>query len=260
MKPRKGESTIRTEDIEEFIEREGDSIALILFAGVNYYSGQAFEYERITKAGHRKDCVVGFDMAHGAGNLVLNLHDWNVDFAVWCSYKYLNGGPGAIAGAFVHERHINDQSLPKFLGWWGHDKATRFLMETKYIPIPTVESWQLSNPPILQLASLRASLDIFDEIGMQKLRKKSELLTGYAEYLIKENDSGIIEIITPKDPNQRGCQLSLRTKQNGRVIHNRLNENGVICDWREPDVIRIAPVPLYNSFMDVWNFAEILIK
>jgi kynureninase len=258
MKPRQGESTIRTEDIEEFIDKEGDSIALILFAGVNYYTGQAFEYEKIVKAGHKKGCIVGFDHAHGAGNLVLNLHDDNVDFALWCSYKYLNGGPGAIAGAFVHERHINDQSLPKFLGWWGHDKATRFLMEHKYIPIPTVESWQLSNPPILQLAALRASLDIFDEAGIKNLRKKSELLTGYLEYLINEKNNGTIEIITPKEISQRGCQLSLRTKQNGKAIHNRLIESGVECDWREPDVIRAAPVPLYNTFLDLWNFTEIL--
>ena len=258
MKPRAGEDTIRTEDIEAFLEKEGESIALILFAGVNYYSGQAFEFERITKAGHKAGCVVGFDMAHGAGNLKLNLHDWDLDFAVWCSYKYLNGGPGAIAGAFVNERHINDHTIPKFLGWWGHDKATRFLMESKYIPIPTVESWQLSNPPILQLAALRASLDIFDENGMDKLREKSTMLTAYAEYLVNEKSNGKIQIITPKDSNQRGCQLSLRAKENGKNLHDRLNSSGVICDWREPDVIRIAPVPLYNTFMDVWNFSEIL--
>ncbi len=260
MKPRQGESTIRTEDIVEFVGREGDSIALILFAGVNYYTGQAFEYEKIVKAGHNKGCIVGFDHAHGAGNLALNLHDDNVDFAVWCSYKYLNGGPGAIAGAFVHERHINDQSLPKFLGWWGHDKATRFLMEHKFIPIPTVESWQLSNPPILQLAALRASLDIFDEAGINNLRQKSEMLTGYLEYLINEKNNGTIEIITPKEMSQRGCQLSLRTKKNGKTIHNRLIESGVECDWREPDVIRAVPVPLYNTFSDVWNFTEILFE
>jgi kynureninase len=258
MKPRKGESVIRTEDIEEFIEKEGDSVALVLFAGVNYYSGQAFEYEKITRAGHKKGCIVGFDHAHGAGNMVLHLHDWEVDFAVWCSYKYLNGGPGAIAGAFVHEKHLNNPSLPKFAGWWGQDKKTRFLMGHEFIPIPTVESWQLSNPPILQLASLKASLDIFDEAGMQNLRVKSEKLTGYLEFLINEKNDGSIEIITPKDKNQRGCQLSLRTKRNGREIHSRLNEQGVICDWREPDVIRVAPVPLYNTFMDVYNFVEIL--
>lgn len=258
MKPRAGENTIRTEDIESFIEKEGDSIALIWFAGVNYYTGQAFEFERITKAGHRKGCVVGFDLAHAAGNLFLNLHDWNVDFAVWCSYKYLNGGPGAIGGAFVHEKHLEDKSLPKLWGWWGQNKQTRFIMGHEFDAIPTVESWQLSNPPILQLASLKASLDIFDEAGMKALREKSEMLTGYLEYLINEKNNGLIEIITPKDAKQRGCQLSLRAKANGKEIHQRLNDSGIICDWREPDVIRVAPVPLYNTFVDVWNFVGIL--
>lgn len=258
MKPRAGETIIRTDDIEEFIEKEGNSIALILFAGVNYYTGQAFEFERITKAGHKKGCIVAFDMAHGAGNLVLNLHDWKVDFAVWCSYKYLNGGPGAIAGAFVNKKYLLDMTIPKFWGWWGQDKATRFLMHHNFQPIPTVESWQLSNPPILQLAALRASLDIFDEAGMDVLREKSENLTGYMEYLINEKNDGNIELITPSEPNQRGCQLSLRAKSNGKDIHKRLNHNGVICDWREPDVVRVAPVPLYNTFMDVWNFVDVL--
>ncbi len=260
IKPREGESAIRTEDIEELIDKEGNSIALILFAGVNYYTGQAFEYEKISKAGHKKGCIVAFDHAHGAGNMILKLHDWEVDFAVWCSYKYLNGGPGAIGGAFVHEKYLQDKSIPKLAGWWGQDKETRFLMGHDFKPIPTVESWQLSNPPILQLAALRASLDIFGEAGMESLRKKSEFLTGYMEFLINENNNGTIEIITPKDKAQRGCQLSLRTKSNGRAIHNRLNEEGVICDWREPDVIRAAPVPLYNTFEDVWKFAEILFE
>ncbi len=258
MKPRAGETTIRTDDIEEYIEREGDSISLILFAGVNYYSGQAFEFERITKAGHKKGCIVGFDHAHAAGNLVMKLHDWEVDFAVWCSYKYLNGGPGAIAGCFVHEKHLNDNTIPKFLGWWGQDKETRFLMEHKFKPITTVESWQLSNPPIFQLAALRASLDMFDEVGMAALREKSEKLTGYMEYLIEQKGSGIIEIITPKNKNERGCQLSLRTKKDGKKLHQKLLDGGVVCDWREPDVIRVAPVPLYNTFTDIYNFVEIL--
>ena len=260
INPREGESIIRTEDIEEFIDREGDSIALILFSGVNYYSGQAFEMERIVKAGHKKGCIVGFDHAHAAGNLVMNLHDWGVDFAVWCSYKYLNGGPGAVAGCFVHEKHITDNTIPKYLGWWGQDKETRFLMEHKFKPIPTVESWQLSNPPIFQLASLRASLDIFKEAGMEALREKSEKLTGYMEYLIEQKCKGSIEIITPKDKNQRGCQLSLRAKHDGKKLHQKLIDNGVVCDWREPDVIRVAPVPLYNTFEDVFNFVEILLK
>ena len=259
MKPRDGEYVIRTEDIEEFVEKEGDTIALILFPGVNYYSGQAFDFERITQAGHKKGCLVGFDLAHGAGNLVFKLHDWGADFAVWCSYKYLNAGPGGIAGAFVHEKHVNDRTIPKFLGWWGNDKETRFLMEPEYRPIPSAESWQLSNPPILQLAALKASLDIFDEAGIEVLRTKSEKLTGYMEFLIDEMNDGSIEIITPRNVQERGCQLSIRTKKNGRELFGRLIENGVICDWREPDVIRVAPeAPLYNTFTDVWNFVEIL--
>lgn len=258
MKPREGEITIRTEDILERIEKEGDSISLIMFAGVNYYTGQAFELEKITAAGHRKGCMVGFDLAHAAGNLNLELHKWECDFAVWCSYKYLNGGPGAIAGAFVHKDHLLDMTIPKFWGWWGQDKATRFLMDHDFRPIPTVESWQLSNPPILQLAALRASLDIFHNAGMTALREKSELLSGFAEFLIDENNNGNIKIITPAEVNERGCQLSIRAEQNGKALHTKLNEAGVVCDWREPDVIRIAPVPLYNTFADVWNFVKLL--
>lgn len=258
MKPRDGEVIIRTEDILDKIEKEGDQIALILFAGVNYYTGQAFEFEKIIEAGHKKGCIVGFDHAHGAGNLRLRLHDSNCDFAVWCSYKYLNGGPGAIAGAFVHKKHLLDMTIPKFWGWWGQDKATRFLMDHDFRPIPTVESWQLSNPPILQLAALRASLDIFHEAGIENLRSKSELLTGFMEYLINMNNNGNIEIITPSDARQRGCQLSIRAKSDGKKLHARLNSCGVICDWREPDVIRVAPVPLYNTFTDVWNFVKLL--
>ena len=260
MKPREGEDVIKAEDIIEFIGKEGDSIALIMFAGVNYYTGQAFEFEKITTAGHEKGCVVGFDLAHAAGNLDMRLHDWDVDFGVWCSYKYINGGPGAIAGAFVHEKHIMDMSIPKFWGWWGQDKATRFLMGHNFQPIPTVESWQLSNPPILQLAALRASLDLFDEAGIKNLRKKSEKLTSYAEFLINNNNNKTISIITPSNPIERGCQLSLRTEKNGRDLHKKLNNSGVICDWREPDVIRIAPVPLYNTFEDVYKFVNILFK
>ncbi|MBK9332266.1 MAG: kynureninase [Ignavibacteria bacterium] len=260
IRPREGEDKVRTEDIEELIEREGDEIALIWMAGVNYYSGQAFEMEKIVKAGHKKNCIVGFDLAHAAGNIELKLHEWDADFAVWCNYKYLNGGPGAIGGAFVNERHLNDRTIPKLLGWWGHDKKTRFLMDHKYIPIPTAESWQLSNPPILQLASLRASLDIFEEAGMSALRKKSEMLTSYMEYLIKEESNSGIQIITPAEKNERGCQLSLRIAENGKAKFRRLLDRGVICDWREPDVIRAAPVPLYNSFEDVKRFVGILLE
>jgi kynureninase len=259
-----GETYIKTHDIIDIIEKEGHSIALILLPAVNYYSGQAFEFEKITKAGHAKGCKVGFDLAHGAGNLVFDLHDWNVDFAVWCSYKYLNAGPGGIAGCFVHEKYANDKDIRKFWGWWGHDKATRFLMDKKYIPIPGAEGWQLSNPPIFQLAALRASQDIFDEIGMKKLREKSELLTSYMEFLIEMNEqtelNPNIEIITPKDKYQRGCQLSLRVKRNGKVMHKKLLDNGVVCDWREPDVIRVAPVPLYNTFQEIYDFTEIFYK
>lgn len=260
MKPKDGEVLLDTSDILDCIEKNGDEIALIMFAGVNYYTGQAFDLQKITEAGHNRGCKVGFDLAHAAGNIELKLHDWNVDFAVWCSYKYLNGGPGAIAGAFVHKDHLLNMNIPKFWGWWGQNKATRFQMGHNFQPIPTVESWQLSNPPILQLAALRASLDIFAEAGMPALREKSEKLTGYMEFLINEKNDGNIEIVTPSDGFQRGCQLSLRAKSNGKVLHEKLNSSGVICDWREPDVIRVAPVPLYNSYEDVWKFVQILFK
>lgn len=262
IRPRVLESKIRTEDIEEYLSREGESVALVLFGGVNYYTGQAFEMQRITDAGHAKGCVVGFDLAHGAGNLHLQLHDWNVDFAAWCGYKYLNGGPGAIAGCFVLERHAN-ADFPRFAGWWGHDKKSRFLMPPEFHVLPGAEGWQLSNPPIFQLAALRASMDIFDEVGMPALRKKSEQLTAFMEFCIHELSQnspmrGAIEIITPSDPAQRGCQLSLRVHKHGKPLHQKLSAAGVVSDWREPDVIRVAPVPLYNSFADVFRFAEIL--
>lgn len=257
--PKQGDTYIKTEDILSIIENEGDKIALIMVAGVNYYTGQLFDLQKITEAGHKKGCLVGFDLAHAAGNIDVQLHDWNIDFAVWCNYKYVNGGPGAIAGAFVHERHHADKNIPRFEGWWGNDKPTRFLMRPDFVPIPTVESWQLSNPPILQLASLKASLDIFEEAGIKNLRAKSKILTGYLEYLIREN--GLLdklEILTPSDPEQRGCQLSLRFLRNGREVFNKLIASDVICDWREPDVIRIAPTPLYNRFEEVWEFIEIV--
>lgn len=258
VSPRGNESYIRKEDVLDFIKTNGEEISLILLGGVNYYTGQAFDFEQITKTGHEMGCVVGFDLAHAIGNLVLKLHDWDVDFAVWCSYKYLNAGPGAVGGAFVHERHLNDRTIPKFWGWWGHNKKTRFKMPDEFDPIPTAESWQLSNPPIFQLAALRASLDIFDEAGIENLRDTSIRLTGYLEQLINERNDNRIEIITPSDPEQRGCQLSLRVKTKGKELHKRLTDSGIICDWREPDVIRIAPVPLYNTFSEVERFAEIL--
>jgi kynureninase len=260
IKPREGESFLRTEDILDYVDREGDKFALIIFGGVNYYSGQAFDMKAITEAGHKKGCYVGFDLAHAAGNLMLDLHDWEVDFAVWCSYKYLNAGPGGVAGAFVHEKYAGDFEIPRFSGWWGHKKETRFLMPEELDLSEGVEGWQISNPPIFQMAALRASLDIFHEAGMKNLREKSIKLTGFAEQLVNENNDGRIEIITPQDPSQRGCQLSLRTKSNGKEIHNRLLSNNLICDWREPDVIRIAPVPLYNTFQDVEEFVRVMFE
>jgi kynureninase len=260
LHPANGESYINTENIIDIIKKEGDSLSLILLPGINYYSGQAFEFEKITKAGHEMGCMVGLDLAHGAGNLLLKLHDWDVDFAVWCSYKYLNAGPGSVAGVFVNERFSGNGDLPKFWGWWGHDKASRFLMDKKFIPIPGAESWQLSNPPILSLASLRASLDIFEEAKIENLRAKSEQLTEYMQYLIDDLQNDNIEIITPSVKSLRGCQLSLRIKKDGRELHQKLLSGGVICDWREPDVIRVAPVPLYNTFRDIWHFKEILKK
>jgi kynureninase len=258
LTPRDGESILRTEDILETINREGDSIALIMLGGVNYYTGQAFDMKAITDAGHKIGAIVGFDLAHAAGNLELHLHDWDVDFAAWCSYKYLNGGPGAVGGAFVHERHARAFDLPRFAGWWGHDKETRFLMGPEFHPIAGAEGWQISNPPILQMAALRASLEIFDEAGMSNLRAKSEKLTSYLEYLLSQIDDDRISVITPRDPAQRGCQLSIRVRDADKSLFNTITERGVFADWREPDVIRVAPVPLYNSFSDVFRFAEIL--
>jgi kynureninase len=254
--PRRGETWTRTEDLEELIDKEGEKIALIMLGGVNYYSGQAFEFSRITDAGQAKGCVVGFDMAHAAGNLPLKLHDWNVDFAVWCSYKYLNAGPGGIAGCFVHERHARDPRLPRFTGWWGHDKENRFRMLPDFHVIPGAEGWQLSNPSILSAAALRASLDIFDEATMQRLRAKSESLTGYLSFFLDQNASKKFSVITPQDTAQRGAQLSLRVAENGRAICDALAKDGIVCDWREPDILRVAPVPLYNTFLDVHTFAE----
>ena len=256
LTPRPGESTLRTEDIVDVLEREGESIALVLLGGVNYYSGQAFDMRAITAAGHKAGAVVGFDLAHAAGNIELKMHDWDVDFAAWCSYKYLNGGPGAVGGAFIHERHATSFDLPRFAGWWGHDKETRFLMGPDFHPIAGAEGWQISNPPILQMAALRASLEIFEEAGMSALTEKSRKLTGYLETLIDHIADERVSIVTPRDPVERGCQLSIRVGDRG--LHGRIIAQGVFADWREPDVIRVAPVPLYNSFADVFRFAEIL--
>ncbi|HYJ90714.1 MAG TPA: kynureninase [Pyrinomonadaceae bacterium] len=258
LTPREGESTLRTEDILETIDREGESIAMILLGGVNYYTGQAFDMKAITEAGHRIGAKVGFDLAHAAGNLELRMHDWDVDFAVWCSYKYLNGGPGAVAGAFVNERFANSFDLCRLAGWWGHDKESRFQMGPEFKPIPGAEGWQVSNPPILQMAALRASLEIFDEVGMRALREKSERLTGYLEFLIDSIGNDRISIITPRNPAERGCQLSIKVRSNDKSLYEKIIARGVSADWREPGVIRVAPAPLYNSFTDVFRFAQIL--
>ena len=254
LKPRKKESFIRIEDIEEIIDNDGEEIALIILGGVNYYTGQVFDMKEITKLGHKKGIKVGFDLAHAVGNISLLLHEWNVDFAVWCSYKYLNSGPGSVGGVFIHERH-HKSNLNRFAGWWGHDKVSRFKMPEKFSPIQTAEGWQLSNPPILSLAAIRASLSIFDEVGMDALVEKSKKLTSYLVYLLENIESDRISIITPKE---RGCQISIRVKNGNKELFDKLTDNGVIADWREPDVIRIAPVPLYNSYSDVYSFYQIL--
>lgn len=258
LAPRDGESCLRTDDVLAAIDREGESTALILLGGVNYYTGQAFDMRAITEAGHKHGCIVGFDLAHAAGNLELRLNEWDVDIAAWCSYKYLNAGPGGIAGIFVNERHARSFDLPRFAGWWGHDKATRFKMGPDFVPLEGAEGWQLSNPPILQLAALRASLEIFDAATMPALRLRSERLTGYLERLLKAIATERITIITPSEPSERGCQLSIRVRDADRSLFDALTARGVVADWREPDVIRVAPVPLYNNFSDVVRFASIL--
>jgi kynureninase len=256
LSPRRDETTLRTDNILGFIETHGSSIALILLGGVNYATGQAFDMKAITEAGHAQGCIVGFDCAHAAGNLALKLHDSGADFAVWCNYKYLNGGPGCIAGCFVHERHAHSFDLPRFAGWWGHDQDTRFKMGPDFHPMPGAEGWQISNPSILTMAAVRASMDIFDEASIENLRAKSVSLTGYLEFLLDQHASSKFEIVTPRDPQQRGAQLSLRMKNRGHRICDELLENGVLCDWREPDILRVAPAPLYNSYGDVFAFVE----
>lgn len=257
LKPKDGQELVSDDDIANVLAEEGDAIALILIGGVNYYTGQAYNIKKITELGHAHGCKVGFDLAHAAGNLALNLHDDGPDFAVWCSYKYLNSGPGSLAGCFVHERH-HDIDLNRFAGWWGHDKATRFLMGDTYQPIKTAEGWQLSNPPVLSMAAILSSLDIFDEADIQMLRKKSVQLTAYLEAMLLANQSDLLSIITPSNSQERGCQLSLQMHNPDKRLFQFLMERGVIADWREPDVIRIAPVPLYNTFSDCWHFVDIL--
>ena len=255
-KPRKGETLLNYEDLEAILYHQGDEIALIMIGGVNYYTGQFFDLKRITTLGHKHKCVVGFDCAHGAGNVQLNLHDSGADFAVWCTYKYLNSGPGSLAGCFVHERHAYRTDLNRFTGWWSHNKATRFNMRGEFDQLPGAEGWQLSNPPILSMAAIKASLDMFAEVGMEKLTTKSKKLTGYFEFLLKTLGEDVIRIITPNNPNERGCQLSIQVKNADKLLHEKLTKAGVVSDWRAPDVIRCAPTPFYNSFEDVYRLVE----
>lgn len=255
-KSREDEELANYDDLESILENHGEEIALIMIGGVNYYTGQFFDLKRITELGHKHGCVVGFDCAHGAGNVQLNLHNSGADFAVWCTYKYLNSGPGSLSGAFVHERHANRKDLNRFTGWWSHNKETRFKMRDEFDQLPGAEGWQLSNPAILSMAAIRASLDVFKEAGFDKLCLKSKALTGYFEFLINELNNPNIKIITPSNPDERGCQLSIQVKNADKALHEKLTKSGIITDWREPDVIRCAPVPLYNSFMDIYDFTQ----
>lgn len=260
VKPRAGEHTLRTEEIIAALDMFGDEVAVIMLGGVNFLTGQVLDFARITEHAHARGCIVGFDLAHAAGNIPLHLHDWNVDFAAWCSYKYLNGGPGAVAGVFIHERHVKDRDLPRFGGWWGNDPDTRFRMhlERDFIPVQSAEAWQLSNPPILALAPVVASLEQFDRVGMSALRAKSNQLTPYARAIIVRASSDWFEVITPREESARGCQLSILVHDRPRERFKALEAAGVIGDFREPNIIRIAPVPLYNTFRDVWRFARAL--
>ena len=258
---RDGEFTVLTEDIEATLDEEGDQIALVLLAGVNFFTGQFFDIARITAAAQKHGCTVGIDLAHAVGNVPLSLHDWNADFAVWCSYKYLNSGPGAVAGAFVHERHARNLELPRLAGWWGNDPATRFKMQLlpDFVPVASADSWAISNPPIFSMAPLRSSFAIFDEAGgMQPLREKSMKLTSYLQFLLDRIGSGAFTVITPRDPNARGCQFSILAHEHPKELFAKLEAAGVKCDFREPNVIRAAPAPLYNTFHEVWRFAQLL--
>jgi kynureninase len=258
---REGEFTVRTEEIIDRIEKNADTLAVVLIGAVNFFTGQFFDIPAITAAAQKHGITVGVDFAHAVGNLPLALHEWNVDFAVWCSYKYLNAGPGAVAGAFVHERHATNTKLPRLAGWFGNDPNTRFRMhlEPEFIPVASADGWQISNPPIFSMAPLRASLAIFDEVGgMQPLREKSKMLTGYLEFLLERAGTDRFTVITPREPEARGCQLSILAHENPKELHRKLEAAGVKADFREPNVIRAAPTPLYNTFHDVWRFAEIL--
>jgi kynureninase len=263
--PREGEQLIRMEDILSKIEEIGDELALVMIGGVNYYTGQLFDMETITKAGHKVGAVVGFDLAHAAGNINLKLHDWGVDFAAWCGYKYLNSSPGGVSGMFVHERHANNPDLPRFAGWWGYNKEKRFLMEPGFQPMIGAEGWQLSNAPVLGMAAHLASVEIFDQAGMTAIGEKRDLMTAYLEFVIdkiseRNKEKCTFELITPRDKNQRGAQLSIMAMGQGRALFDALSDLGVVADWREPNVIRVAPAPLYNSFEDCWWFGQLLEK
>jgi kynureninase len=260
LRPREGEYTLRTEDILAEIRQQGDALAMVNMAGIQYYTGQLFDMQAITKAAHAVGAVAGFDLAHAAGNALLQLHDWEVDFATWCSYKYLNSGPGNVSGIFVHEKYAERPDMPRFAGWWGHSEAERFKMEKGFVPMHGADGWQLANSNVLALAAHQASLDIFEEAGMPAIRKKSEQLTGYLAFLIEQlsGDTGVLEIITPKNPAERGCQLSLLIHKGGKAVFDEWYKEGVVGDWRNPNVIRLAPAPLYTSFSDVYRFATIL--
>lgn len=261
LAPREGEHNVRTEDVLSAISTTGDELALVMIGGVNYYTGQLYDMQAITKVGHAVGAQVGFDLAHAAGNVPLQLHDWDVDFACWCSYKYMNSGPGSVSGAFVHQRHEYNEELPRLAGWWGYDKATRFDMQPGFKPMRGAEGWQLSNAPVFSMAIHKVSLDMFVKAGMSNLRKKSVLLTSYLEFVIGEisRQSPVdFEIITPRNSEERGCQLSILAHGQGKTLFDNLAKRGVVVDWREPNVIRIAPVPLYNSFEDVYRFGQAL--
>lgn len=262
VSPREGEHTLRTEDIIAVIKEHGESVAVVLFGGINYYSGQLFNMKAITEAAHSVGAYAGFDLAHAAGNVELHLHDWEADFACWCSYKYLNSGPGGVGGVYIHEKHAANTALPRFAGWWGYTKDTRFKMEKGFEAIPTAEGWQLSNAPVLSMAAHKASLDLFDEAGIDQLHKKRKQLSGYLHYVLNDINSRqtekVTEVITPANEEERGCQVSMLMLRDGRKIFDELTRQGVIADWREPNVIRVAPVPLYNSFEDVYRFGEII--
>ena len=258
--PRTNENLLRIEDLKEIIKKNGDEIALILVGGVNYYTGQLLDLKKIAKIGHSKGCKVGIDLAHGVGNVNLKLHESGIDFAAWCTYKYLNSGPGSLGGIFVNNKHKKNKSLKRLTGWWGQNKSKRFKMREELDISNGAEGWQLSNPAILSMAAIKASLELFRKVGMNKLRMKSIKLTGYLEYLILKMNNKNIDIITPKDPNQRGCQLSIKLNNSNKSLHKNLRLNNVITDWRDPNVIRCAPVPFYNSYQDVYNFVKILKK